>query len=74
MTGSREDEGEAGISRLRSVMAPLDGFLRTVSRRLEFRRDASGSIVVTVRDLATGAVIRQSPAPDAQVSDPAAVT
>lgn len=47
--------------RVRNAVAPLDSFLRSVSRRLEFRRDESGNIVVAVRDLTTGEIIRQSP-------------
>jgi len=49
--------------RVRNAVAPLDSFLRSVSRSLEFRRDENGTIVVTVRDLTTGEVIRQRPAP-----------
>ncbi|MBV6423859.1 MAG: hypothetical protein NAOJABEB_01669 [Steroidobacteraceae bacterium] len=73
MTAARDDGRETGIMRVQTAVAPLDGFLRSVSRRLEFRRDVAGRIVVIVRDLATGAVIRQSPAPDTQVSHRAAV-
>ena len=50
----------------RNAVAPLDNFLRSVSRSLEFRRDASGTIVVTVRDLTTGEVIRQCPEPSSR--------
>ncbi len=64
MKDDRPDGSSTGIMRVRSAVAPLDNFLRSVSRSLEFRRSASGSIVVTVRDLTTGEVIRQSPAPE----------
>jgi len=61
-----EDHTSTGILRLREAVAPLDRFLRSVSRALEFRRDGgSGAIVVTVRDLTTGEVLRQSPEPGA---------
>jgi|JRYD01.1.fsa_nt_gb uncharacterized FlaG/YvyC family protein len=55
------DACPTGIMRVRNAVAPLDSFLRSVSRRLEFRRDESGNIVVAVRDLTTGEIIRQSP-------------
>lgn len=64
MKDDRPDGSSTGIMRVRSAVAPLDNFLRSVSRSLEFRRSASGTIVVTVRDLTTGEVIRQSPAPE----------
>ncbi len=60
MQEERDDEFPTGIMRVRSAVAPLDGFLRSVSRSLEFRRE-DGTIVVIVRDLTTGEVIRQSP-------------
>lgn len=63
MKGARDDELPTGIMRVRSAVAPLDSFLRSVSRSLEFRRDETGTIVVIVRDLTTGEVIRQRPAP-----------
>lgn len=59
---SSPDDCPTGILRLRQAAAPLDTFLRGVSRGLEFRRDeVTGTIVVAVRDLTTGAVIRQIP-------------
>jgi uncharacterized FlaG/YvyC family protein len=61
-----EDHTSTGILRLREAVAPLDRFLRGISRALEFRRDSgTGAIVVTVRDLTTGEVLRQSPEVDA---------
>jgi uncharacterized FlaG/YvyC family protein len=65
MKDTRPDACPTGIMRVRSAVAPLDSFLRTVSRSLEFRRTESGTIVVTVRDLTTGEIVRQSPAPEA---------
>lgn len=60
-----EDHTSTGILRLREAVAPLDRFLRSISRALEFRRDTgTGAIVVTVRDLTTGEVLRQSPDAD----------
>jgi len=59
---SPEDHTSTGILRLREAVAPLDRFLRSISRALELRRDGgTGAIVVTVRDLTTGEVLRQSP-------------
>lgn len=63
MNDDRQDSCPTGLMRVRNAVAPLDNFLRSVSRSLEFRRDASGTIVVTVRDLTTGEVIRQCPGP-----------
>ncbi|MGE0583068.1 MAG: flagellar protein FlaG [Steroidobacteraceae bacterium] len=61
MKDTRPDACPTGILRVRNAVAPLDGFLRSVSRSLEFRRDANGTIVVAVRDLTTGEIIRQIP-------------
>lgn len=61
-----EDHTSTGILRLREAVAPLDRFLRGISRALEFRRDpGTGAIVVAVRDLTTGEVLRQIPEPQA---------
>jgi uncharacterized FlaG/YvyC family protein len=58
----RKDDCPTGIMRVRNAVAPLDKFLRGVSRGLEFHKDpGTGTIVVSVRDLTTGAVIRQIP-------------
>ena len=51
--------------RVRKAVAPLDNFLRGVSRGLEIQHDEAGRIVVAVRDLTTGEIIRRSPEPDA---------
>lgn len=65
LPAARADDSPTGIMRLRQAAAPLDAFLRGVSRGLEFRQDeATGTIVVAVRDLTTGVVIRQIPAED----------
>ncbi|MFO1509305.1 MAG: flagellar protein FlaG [Steroidobacteraceae bacterium] len=66
MNDDRQDSCPTGLMRVRNAVAPLDNFLRSVSRSLEFRRDASGTIVVTVRDLTTGEVIRQCPEPSSR--------
>lgn len=61
----RKDDSPTGIMRVRKAVAPLDSFLRGVSRGLEFNKDpVTGTIVVCVRDLTTGAIIRQIPAAD----------
>lgn len=66
MNDDRQDSCPTGLMRVRNAVAPLDNFLRSVSRSLEFRRDANGTIVVTVRDLTTGEVIRQCPEPSSR--------
>ena len=66
MNDDRQDSCPTGLMRVRNAVAPLDNFLRSVSRSLEFRRDASGTIVVTVRDLTTGEVIPQCPEPSSR--------
>ena len=66
MNDDRQDSCPTGLMRVRNAVAPLDNFLRSVSRSLEFRRDASGTMVVTVRDLTTGEVIRQCPEPSSR--------
>lgn len=63
MKQPRPDDSPTGLMRVRNAVAPLDTFLRSVSRGLEFRRDEKGTIVVTVRDLTTGEIVRQSPGP-----------
>ena len=51
---------------LESAAEQIESYLRSVGRSLEFRVDsATGRVVVTVRDAATGAVIRQIPAEEA---------
>jgi uncharacterized FlaG/YvyC family protein len=65
-----EDHTSTGVLRLRQAVAPLDRFLRGVSRALEIRRDAgTGAFVVAVRDLTTGEVLRQSPQPETAHQD-----
>ena len=49
-----------------AVAAQLESYLRSVGRELQFRVDsASGKTVVSVRDAATGDVIRQIPSEEA---------
>ncbi|GMU68524.1 MAG: hypothetical protein AMXMBFR37_08570 [Steroidobacteraceae bacterium] len=56
------DGDGTGVMRVRMAVAPLDSFMRGVSRRLELRRDpATGAIVAAVRDLTTGHIVRQMP-------------
>jgi len=59
------DEGGTSVMRVRMAVAPLDSFMRGVSRRLELRKDpATGAIVAAVRDLTTGRIVRQMPPAD----------
>lgn len=56
------DEGGTIVTRVRKAVAPLNSFMRGVSRRLELHRDpATGAIVAAVRDLTTGRIVRQMP-------------
>lgn len=61
-TRDMADGAQSSVSRVRSAVSPLDAFMRGVSRRLELRKDpATGTIIVAVRDLTTGRIVRQSP-------------
>lgn len=56
------DGGGTIVGRVRRAVAPLDSFMRGVSRRLELHRDPeTGAIVAAVRDLTTGRIVRQMP-------------
>jgi flagellar protein FlaG len=66
--------GEAGsrpavaptVARLREATAQIENFVRSSGRDLQFRvNDASGRVVVSVRDSATGELIRQIPSEEA---------
>ncbi len=51
---------------MESVTRQIDSFLRSMNRTLQFRvDDASGHMVVSVTDAATGEVIRQVPGEEA---------
>ena len=51
---------------MESVTRQIDSFLRSVNRSLQFRvDDASGRMVVSITDAATGEVIRQVPGEEA---------
>jgi len=54
------------IPKMESVTRQIDTFLRSTNRALQFRVDnASGRMVVSVTDAATGEVIRQVPGEEA---------
>jgi len=54
------------IPNMESVTRQIDTFLRSVNRSLQFRvDDASGRMVVSITDAATGEVIRQVPGEEA---------
>jgi flagellar protein FlaG len=56
----------AEIPKIESVTRQIDSFLRSINRSLDFRLDdATGQMVVTLRDAATGEVIRQIPGEEA---------
>jgi flagellar protein FlaG len=54
------------IPKIESVTRQIDSFLRSINRSLDFRLDdATGRMVVTLRDATTGEVIRQIPGEEA---------
>jgi len=54
------------IPNMESVTRQIDTFLRSTNRALQFRvDDASGRMVVSITDAATGEVIRQVPGEEA---------
>ena len=54
------------VPKMESVTQQIDTFLRSSNRALQFRVDnASGRMVVSVTDAATGEVIRQVPGEEA---------
>jgi flagellar protein FlaG len=54
------------IPKIESVTRQIDSFLRSINRSLDFRLDeATGQMVVTLRDSSTGEVIRQIPGEEA---------
>jgi flagellar protein FlaG len=54
------------IRKIESVTRQIDSFLRSINKSLQFRVDqATGEMVVTIRDDETGEVIRQVPGEDA---------
>jgi flagellar protein FlaG len=54
------------IPKIESVTRQIDSFLRSINKSVQFRVDqASGEMVVTIRDDSTGEVIRQVPGEDA---------
>jgi len=54
------------VRKIESVTRQIDSFLRSINKSLQFRVDqATGEMVVTIRDEETGEVIRQVPGEDA---------
>jgi flagellar protein FlaG len=54
------------IPKIESVTRQIDSFLRSINKSLQFRVDqATGEMIVTIRDDETGEVIRQVPGEDA---------
>jgi len=54
------------VPKIESVTRQIDSFLRSINRSLDFRLDeATGQMVVTLRDSSTGEVIRQVPGEEA---------
>ena len=54
------------VKKIESVTRQIDSFLRSIGRTINFRVDpASGRMVVSVHDAATGELIRQVPGEDA---------
>jgi flagellar protein FlaG len=54
------------VHKIESVTRQIDTYLRSMNRSLQFRiDDATGRMVVTLRDAETGEVIRQVPGEDA---------
>jgi flagellar protein FlaG len=54
------------IPKIESVTRQIDSFLRSINKSVQFRVDqATGEMIVTIRDDETGDVIRQVPGEDA---------
>jgi len=54
------------VRKIESVTRQIDSFLRSINKSLQFRVDqATGEMIVTIRDDETGEVIRQVPGEDA---------
>ena len=54
------------IPKIESVTRQIDSFLRSINKSLQFRVDqATGEMIVTIRDDETGEVIRQVPGEEA---------
>ena len=54
------------IPKIESVTRQIDSFLRSINKSVQFRVDeATGEMVVTIRDDETGEVIRQVPGEEA---------
>ncbi len=54
------------IPKIESVTRQIDSFLRSINKSVQFRVDqATGEMIVTIRDDSTGEVIRQVPGEDA---------
>jgi flagellar protein FlaG len=54
------------IPKIESVTRQIDSFLRSINKSLQFRVDqATGQMIVTIRDDETGEVIRQVPGEEA---------
>ena len=54
------------IPKIESVTRQIDSFLRSINKSVQFRVDqATGEMIVTIRDDETGEVIRQVPGEDA---------
>lgn len=54
------------VRKIESVTRQIDSFLRSINKSLQFRVDqATGEMVVTIRDDETGEIIRQVPGEDA---------
>ena len=64
---ARKSTEQAGVSdEEKSVTRQIDSFLRSINKSLQFRFDqATGEMIVTIRDEETGEVIRQVPGEDA---------
>ena len=54
------------VRKIESVTRQIDSFLRSINKSLQFHVDqATGEMIVTIRDDETGEVIRQVPGEDA---------
>ena len=54
------------IPKIESVTRQIDSFLRSINKSLQFHVDqATGEMIVTIRDDETGEIIRQVPGEDA---------
>ena len=54
------------IPKIESVTRQIDSFLRSINKSVQFRVDqATGEMIVTIRDDETGEIIRQVPGEDA---------